>query len=561
MLHHDQGIAQIPQPPQGIQQLVVIPLVQADGRLVQNIQHAHQTAADLGGQTNPLALAAGQGTGGPAEGQVAEAHRLQKPQPGADLLQDLCGDHLLVAGEVQSFKKGDLVVHRHSGGIMDGQPPYRDCQRLRPQPLAPAGRAGAGRHKGFDLLLAGIGLGLHIAALQIVGDALKGLMQHTLAPGLVVLQRQLFALGAVEDDVLHLMGQLGVGRSQGEMILFTEGVEIHSGDPVGANGVPSGGHHRAVQNGLALIGDHQRGVHLQLHAQTGTGGTGAEGAVEGEQPGRQLLNGHAAVLAGVVLGEGQIPLLPQQIHRHKAAGQIGGRLHAVGQAGDDIGPDDETVHHNVDLMLEVFRQLDVLVQLVQLSVHAGADIAGAAGVLQHLGVLALAAPHHRRHDLDPGALRQRHDLIDDLVDGLLADLLAALGAVGYAHPRPQKPQIVVDLRHRAHGGTGVLAGGFLVDGDGGRQTVDIVHIRLVHLAQKHPGVAGQTLHIPALSFGVNGVKGQRAFAAAGQPRQHHQLVPGNGHVDVLEVILPGALDKNFLLHGFLVPRFCVIYCR
>jgi hypothetical protein len=39
--------------------------------------------------------------------------------------------------------------------------------------------------------------------------------------------------------------------------------------------------------------------------------------------------------------------------------------------------------------------------------------------------------------------------------------------VGRAHPRPQQTQIVVDLRHRAHGGAGVFGGGLLVDGDGG----------------------------------------------------------------------------------------------
>ena len=116
------------------------------------------------------------------------------------------------------------------------------------------------------------------------------------------------------------------------------------------------------------------------------------------------------------------------------------------------------------------------------------DVAGALGVLEHLGVLALLAPDHRSHDLDAGALGQSQDLINDLVDGLLADDLAALGAVGRTHPGPEQAQVVVDLRHRAHSGTGVLAGGLLVDGDGRAEALDIVHVRLVHLPQEHPGV-------------------------------------------------------------------------
>ena len=134
------------------------------------------------------------------------------------------------------------------------------------------------------------------------------------------------------------------------------------------------------------------------------------------------------------------------------------------------------------MVLQVLLQRDILRQLVEVPVHAGADVAAAAGVLQHLGVFTLAAPHHRRHHLDAGTLRQGHDLVDDLVHRLLADLPAALGAMGHAHPRPQQAEVVVDLRHRAHGGAGVLAGGLLVNGDGRGQSLDIVHVRLVHLS-------------------------------------------------------------------------------
>ena len=208
------------------------------------------------------------------------------------------------------------------------------------------------------------------------------------------------------------------------------------------------------------------------------------------------------------------------------------------------------------MVLQVLLQRDILRQLVEVPVHAGADVAAAAGVLQHLGVFTLAAPHHRRHHLDAGTLRQGHDLVDDLVHRLLADLPAALGAVGHAHPRPQQAEVVIDLRHRAHGGAGVLAGGLLVDGDGRGQAVDIVHVGLVHLAQKHTGVGAEALHIPALAFGVDGIKRQRAFAAAAESRQHHQLVPGDGDVDIFQVVLAGALDENFLLHG--IPLYTMI---
>ena len=159
-------------------------------------------------------------------------------------------------------------------------------------------------------------------------------------------------------------------------------------------------------------------------------------------------------------------------------------------------------------MLFVLLQLDLLVQLVEVSVHPGPDVAGALGVLEDLCVLALLAPDDGCADLDAGALRQGGDLIDDLVDGLLFDLFAALGAVGCAHPGPEEPQIIVYFRHGAHRGAGVFGGGLLVDGDGGTQALDIVHIRLVHLPQEHPGVGTEGFHIAALALGVNGVEGK-----------------------------------------------------
>ncbi len=62
-------------PLQGGQQLVVVPLVQADGRLVQDIQHPHEAAADLGGQADALALAAGQGAAGRGTGSGSSGPR------------------------------------------------------------------------------------------------------------------------------------------------------------------------------------------------------------------------------------------------------------------------------------------------------------------------------------------------------------------------------------------------------------------------------------------------------------------------------------------------------
>ena len=136
------------------------------------------------------------------------------------------------------------------------------------------------------------------------------------------------------------------------------------------------------------------------------------------------------------------------------------------------------------------------------------------------------------------------DGIDNLLDGLAGDLPAALGAVGMADPGEEQTQIVVDLGDGAHGGAGVLAGAFLVDGDGRAQALDVVDIRLFHAAQELAGVGGERLHVAALSFGIDGIEGQRAFPGAGNAGNDHQLIAGDGDIDILEIVLAGTFDNN-----------------
>ena len=327
-------------------------------------------------------------------------------------------------------------------------------------------------------------------------------------------------------------GQVLHGGIELELVLFGQRVEVHPGDAVGVDAVPARGGDGPLDDGQVLIGDDHVGVQLHLGTQTGTGGTGTEWVIKGEHTGGQLLDGDAAVLAGVVLGEEDIPVLPHHVDDHQSAGEVGGDLHAVGETTGDVLSDDQSVHHHLDVVLFVLLGFDLLAEVVDDAVQTDADVAGFTGVLENFQVLALLTPDDGGHDHDAGGLRQGHDLVDDLIHRLLFDLLAALGTVRGAHPGPEQSQVVVDLGNGAHGGAGVLAGGLLVDGDGGRQTVDIVHVGLLHLAQEHTGVGGQRLHVAALSLGVNGVKGQRGLARAGQARQHHQLVPGDGHIDV-----------------------------
>jgi hypothetical protein len=49
VLDHDHGVAEVAQVQQRVQQPLVVALVQADGRLVEDVHHADQPGADLAG--------------------------------------------------------------------------------------------------------------------------------------------------------------------------------------------------------------------------------------------------------------------------------------------------------------------------------------------------------------------------------------------------------------------------------------------------------------------------------------------------------------------------------
>jgi hypothetical protein len=73
VLDDDHGVAEVAQPLERLDQPRVVALVQADRRLVEDVEHADEPGADLRRQPDALRLAAGQRAGGAVEREVVEA--------------------------------------------------------------------------------------------------------------------------------------------------------------------------------------------------------------------------------------------------------------------------------------------------------------------------------------------------------------------------------------------------------------------------------------------------------------------------------------------------------
>ena len=97
VLDHDYRVAEVAQLEQGVDQAAVVALVQADAGLVEDVEHAHQPAADLGRQSDPLGLAARERGRRAVQGEVVQPDVQQELEPRADFLDDLLADDRLAA--------------------------------------------------------------------------------------------------------------------------------------------------------------------------------------------------------------------------------------------------------------------------------------------------------------------------------------------------------------------------------------------------------------------------------------------------------------------------------
>ena len=208
VLDHDHGVAEIAQVHQRVEQALVVALVQADGRLVQDVHDPHQPGADLARQTDALGFAARQGIGGAVQREVTQPNISQKAQSVANFLDDLHGDLTAPA------------LERKGGEEVDG-PRHGELRHLGHAPAVDehvAGRAvqacsravgtGARRAVLRQLLAHGGGFGLLEAPLEVLDDAFEGVF----APGgaalaVEIFEFDLFIVAAEQDQVLDFSGQ------------------------------------------------------------------------------------------------------------------------------------------------------------------------------------------------------------------------------------------------------------------------------------------------------------------------------------------------------------------
>ena len=395
-----------------------------------------------------------------------------------DFLQDLTRNLFLALRQLQMREKFLALPDGQFRHLMDVLAADGHGKRLRLKPCPVAGLAGNVRHIVLIRLAHLVGIRFFIAAGQKRHHALKGHMIFLVLPEHIrVAEGEPFPIGTMQQHVPGFPVQLLPRGIQGIAMLPENGV--HRAHGVGIH-IPRNRGNGAVPHGKCRIRQYQLLIELHMAAEARTLRTRPIGIIEGKHTRRDLGKADAAVHAGKVLAEHH-ELAVHDLHIGNALSQLQRRLHRVCKPLADALAHHEAVNDHLDGMLLRLFQPDLIIDIMDFPIHPYAHIALMTDMLQHLPVLAFFPADDLRHDQELRALRDLQHLIQHLIHALLGDGLSAFRTVRTPGPRKEQAQIVIDFRDRPHRRAGIVARGLLVDGNGRRKPLDIVHIRLVHL--------------------------------------------------------------------------------
>jgi len=138
VLHHNQRVSEVSELDQRVNQAPVIPLVESDTWLVQDIQHTGQPGPNLGSQTDALGFPTGERARRSSHTEVAQAHLEQKLQTRADFSKNRLCDSGIALRERKPGHEGERVLQAHIRHIRNRCIVDGNGENVGPQTLARA---------------------------------------------------------------------------------------------------------------------------------------------------------------------------------------------------------------------------------------------------------------------------------------------------------------------------------------------------------------------------------------------------------------------------------------
>ena len=117
----EDGVAEIAQGFERGDEALIVALMQSDGRLVEHVEDAAQARADLRGEADALAFAAGERGRVAVEREIAEADGVEEFEALDDLAAQAFGDERFARGELNFLCGCECAAQRQGGEVGDGE--------------------------------------------------------------------------------------------------------------------------------------------------------------------------------------------------------------------------------------------------------------------------------------------------------------------------------------------------------------------------------------------------------------------------------------------------------
>ena len=204
----------------------------------------------------------------------------------------------------------------------------------------------------------------------------------------------------------------------------------------------------------------------------------------------------------------------QESEHHFSSTLVECRLHAIGKTRDGVVvfAHRKTVNHQIHFCGRSFAlRGKILFYGSYLSLNLNADKTLLEVFLQTLAhicrTILLAKMHgSKHHKACARGVRCRTPY--HVLHALLLHLLSTDGTISASHSGKEHAHVFVYLGTRAHGGTRIAAAYLLLYGYGWWDALDVVAFGFAHAAKELAGITGKALHITALTFGIQGIKGK-----------------------------------------------------
>jgi len=391
--------------------------MQADRRLVEDVQHADETAADLRREPNPLGLAARERYGGPLERQIVEADVHEEAQPVVHFLQNGPRDFGIQPGTTARpqrdlREKVERFPHGERDDFADALAGDQDRQALRFETAAAARGAWLFDHELLELLAHRIGRRFAVALVDVIEHALPARFIRAMPALAVVLIGDRLSGRAVEQNLLDRGRQITPRGIEIELVCLGERGQHHF-PYISARLTPR--QHDTLENRQTVVAQHELGVHLAPRAESRAVGTGTVGRVERELPRLELGQRQPAFGTRIALGEHPGPWAAGLTHDlDHAVGRFQRGLDRVGEPAAVPGTYDQPIDDHGDVVVLALVQLGHVCQIIGFAVDADTHEALFAHRLEDVAKFTLAPTHQWREHLDLGALRPLEHEIGDL---------------------------------------------------------------------------------------------------------------------------------------------------